>query len=118
MSRLPSQIPKCINCMFYKTPTKSCLSATKIQSIGFLEKRLSKKLEVINLPHSNITSMSEADNENICGRVFLRESPKIETFYYPSITLARNHDYLCGTHGKYYVDKNKVKESNISHMIG
>lgn len=53
-----------------------------------------------------------------CRRIFSREQPVMETHYYPSTIAARSYNYLCGFEGKFFVDKNKVKNFNISHIIG
>lgn len=53
-----------------------------------------------------------------CKRIFLRESPVIKTYFYPSTIAARSYDYLCGFEGKYFVDKIKAKNYDFSHMIG
>lgn len=53
-----------------------------------------------------------------CRRIFVREHPYIETYYQPNAISARSYKYLCGFEGKYFVDKIKVKNCNISHIIG
>lgn len=53
-----------------------------------------------------------------CRRVFMKHTPKIQTFYYPKVNIARSHDYLCGAEGRNFIDIKLVKQSNASHIIG
>lgn len=61
---------------------------------------------------------SNVNQYNKCNRIFVREHPKIETIYYPSVITARSYSHLCNIEGKYFVHTNIAKHSNYSHMIG
>jgi len=53
-----------------------------------------------------------------CGRIFLKNYPSVETFFYPSTIFARSSDQLCGTKGRFFVHKNSAKKCNVSHIMG
>ena len=77
--------------------------------------QLYKKLpKCINCMHYN----SNGSYYSKCRRIFVREHPVIETYYQPSTITARSYDHLCGFEGKYFFDKTKMINSDISHIIG
>ena len=61
---------------------------------------------------------SSASSMGMCGRIFLKDYPPIETFFYPKCNIARSDKNLCGIEGRHFADKIFLKKCNISHMIG